>query len=1027
MTHKRLIPLILLFIQCAHGNYLVETDTQFYLRNKYLAIQISKQTGNIEAIVVDGKNILSQEAVVDLNIYSDEKDWEIVEIDHEDNFPRSARIYFKKVSAKTSLDYYFVIDTLAFKWEIGILSKFGTQQEVNVHFRLPVVKHMNHFFYPAKNAISPLTEIDKQTFTYRRDLFLPMFSALNINEDCGLSFITPIEIPKPELIFSIDRMNLLVSYNHLRAKKNKKVKTAVYIIPHRSDWREGLGFLLKKYPEYFYPAVEHTRLGEGWYYLGNPFIAEKRVRQIRNNKVQWIELHSYFPFYGLYTPIQKSWALIFDSDIISLDDWREGVGKKRNSYDNIQNSIQLWHKYDIQVYLYFQIFEAWYQYADRYFVDDIAYNKNGEPHSAWKYCNLMNPDPDTKWGRHIIEQAKSLLKEFPAIDGIFHDRMDYYKYDFAHDDGITMVDNRPTYMLGFAQEKMNKRILDLFHESDKAVWANGPTSVEVCNGLDGIMAEVNLRNLHRIQFLGLVRPIIYLPYDSLPADTEEKLKNALICGAFPSITYGGEGCQRLDEKYHPLFSLIRNREWILNSKPIEIPKDFESNIFKTSNDDYVAIVISPDKSQLMPHPFAFDIPVVIRVADAKEIECCYLLSGDWVGINSLDFKKTKNSISINLPYHLSASAIYLAKRSIYDLVRVSSSILIKGKNEKFIFKVGNPKSNSPPTLEIETAWFKQKKKVTSSHAEFETLVPKDIDGEVEIKINYQGKEYEFTSWVVDPISFMPIEDIFINRRQGQNIPFYFTNNSQELTTVNLKGEFVEGAGKVIIPKKIVLQPFESKIVDFLIVPKAEGIIEFTGLAGKKKIEKSFEVKTSLNLSEKDLFHDDFKNDMINWTVNRGDWAISNGVAQGTGSSHFAFIKNNDWRNYEFEATTRCRGSGNPAVDWLKSYIFFRVQDEKNFYRFGIHGDAGVIDLYRCVDGAWWKLAASLFEPERDRWYTLRIQLNGPQIVGYVDSKKILEIKDTTFATGGVGIGVLEDGMKCEYKHVVVKTHTPFSR
>jgi hypothetical protein len=105
---------------------------------------------------------------------------------------------------------------------------------------------------------------------------------------------------------------------------------------------------------------------------------------------------------------------------------------------------------------------------------------------------------------------------------------------------------------------------------------------------------------------------------------------------------------------------------------------------------------------------------------------------------------------------------------------------------------------------------------------------------------------------------------------------------------------------------------------------------------------------------------------------------------------------------------------------LKSYVFFRIKDDNNFYRFGIHGDAGVIDLYVCAKGKWIKLDTAPFKPEEGKWYTLRIHADGTKILGYVDGVKVVEVNDRTFLAGGIGIGVLEDEMECEYKDIIVK-------
>jgi len=64
----------------------------------------------------------------------------------------------------------------------------------------------------------------------------------------------------------------------------------------------------------------------------------------------------------------------------------------------------------------------------------------------------------------------------------------------------------------------------------------------------------------------------------------------------------------------------------------------------------------------------------------------------------------------------------------------------------------------------------------------------------------------------------------------------------------------------------------------------------------------------------------------------------------------------------------------------------------------------------------------LFIPEKNKWYALKIQVKGTKIAGYINGEIVIEVSDDTFSTGGIGIGVLEDDMRCEYKDVVVKEY-----
>lgn len=205
-----------------------------------------------------------------------------------------------------------------------------------------------------------------------------------------------------------------------------------------------------------------------------------------------------------------------------------------------------------------------------------------------------------------------------------------------------------------------------------------------------------------------------------------------------------------------------------------------------------------------------------------------------------------------------------------------------------------------------------------------------------------------------------------------------------------------------------------------IAAETDGLIEITVETSDGDSKRLIPVQAALPFSQDDLFHDDFMQRMDGWKISRGTWTVSQGTARASGQAHFAYVSGFHWQDYQYEVTLRCTGSSEQNVNWLKSYIFFRLQDEQNYYRFGIHGDAGVIDLYKCVDGRFTKLRASPLILKKDKWFTLRIEAKGAKLKGYINGRKILEADDDLFTSGGIGIGVLEDGMQCDYNSVVVK-------
>jgi hypothetical protein len=636
-----------------------ESTGEWRLANRSMKVSISKSEARIVAIEINGKQILSAPVDIELPLQISGEQQIVRNISMEDDSPRSIILRGTRELQDAVLNLQYTLDTLKLLVEVDILGKIPRETELRVDYCLPLLRNLQYVFFPNGDQPTPTKNIGKKQLVYRTDLAIPFCTSYNNKSDYGVTIFSPLEISKPWLAFITDNRNLIISYQRLRLSNQESIKTAITIVPHGGDWRPGLDEMLSEYPDYFQPVSEHTLEGEGWYYLADAFDTANKIEGLSNTRVAWVELHGHFPFYGLYMPEKSEWGIIFDSPDYSLSDWSKGSGRKMNSYARMKNTIDIYHRFGIQVYLYFQCFEAWYQYAQKYFERSIARDKYGDPMQGWKYTQLMNPDPSGAWGKHIEQQITEILKIYPDIDGIFYDRMDYWHYDFAHDDGITIVDNKPAYTLGFAQQKINESIFQMMHANNKGIWGNGPASIDVCKNLDGVMAERHTSNLLRLQYLAIARPIIFLAYDREPKETEDKLKNALLCGAFPSITYGNDQCQQLDQEYRPLFDLIKNRKWVLHENPIEVPKEFLSNVFQVPGGNYVAVIIDPKKSHLNPAKPTYNIPVIMRIPDAEEIKSVRLLSADWPGTQRLNFEKRDNALYLTIPKHLTTSVVYL--------------------------------------------------------------------------------------------------------------------------------------------------------------------------------------------------------------------------------------------------------------------------------------------------------------------------------------------------------------------------------
>ncbi|GAH74992.1 unnamed protein product, partial [marine sediment metagenome] len=232
-------------------------------------------------------------------------------------------------------------------------------------------------------------------------------------------------------------------------------------------------------------------------------------------------------------------------------------------------------------------------------------------------------------------------------------------------------------------------------------------------------------------------------------------------------------------------------------------------------------------------------------------------------------------------------------------------------------------SNNKALFKIITPWFSETKKAKQGRVKIETTIPENIIGETKISILYRGMEYLYSAWIVDPISIVPTEDIFIKDQDGDNIQFYVVNNTFQKVTLDLNGKFVSGMGIIKTPKKIILDAFETQLVNVFVNSPYNSEIIISLTDQNLSISRVYPVETGLSFSANDLFHDDFKQGMKTWTIQHGTWNTAKEVALAKGSKHLAVIVDNTWGDYIFEVTTRCLGSDSPKVNWLKSYIFFR--------------------------------------------------------------------------------------------------------
>jgi len=260
----------------------------------------------------------------------------------------------------------------------------------------------------------------------------------------------------------------------------------------------------------------------------------------------------------------------------------------------------------------------------------------------------------------------------------------YRCFDFAHDDGITMINNKPCYIFGFGMEKLAKEICNIVHQQRKAVWCNGPTSLEVMKHIDGFMAEgAHWSWLGSVQYLGLKKPLVALQQVRNSRDHERVLKHCLLTGAQPSVPWKLEGekglfgeskethklipdtriqIKCLFSAYTPLLNLLKKRVWVCEAHALTLSPGVKGNIFKVGN-NYVVTIVSMDKSIFDTNVFPERIEVLIRLSDASKIKKATLFSVNSQEKKEVTVELKEDQAKMMIPNHLTSSLILIEMSS----------------------------------------------------------------------------------------------------------------------------------------------------------------------------------------------------------------------------------------------------------------------------------------------------------------------------------------------------------------------------
>lgn len=154
-----------------------------------------------------------------------------------------------------------------------------------------------------------------------------------------------------------------------------------------------------------------------------------------------------------------------------------------------------------------------------------------------------------------------------------------------------------------------------------------------------------------------------------------------------------------------------------------------------------------------------------------------------------------------------------------------------------------------------------------------------------------------------------------------------------------------------------------------------------------------------------LFSDTFEDGAADgWTTNGGSWAVVTDGSRvyrqsSTSSTALAVAGTTSWGDQAVEARVKAL-----AFVGSSEYVAIaaRVQNSTNYYYLSLR-DANKVELNKVAAGSRQLLASKSFTVSTNTWYTLRLEVQGSTLRGFVNGVQQLSATDTQFAAGRAGV------------------------
>jgi len=515
-------------------------------------------------------------------------------------------------------------------WDVALRQSAGRKgnRQVKVVFFLPLIAGWD-VWAPAVHTPFTFDGMSSFEFMYNqgpyygdREIMVPILSHYSAKLDAGYTVCDYMDrnIPASKFQFANGRTHfnwsqyfsvpnwedypyLEMVHSYIGMRGARTCRTGIQVFLHGGDWRPGLGRVVERHREFFYPRIAAIWDRAGVFHCGGVQTADELERSTALG-MKYLEVHGHFPWYGDYFCREAAeWE-----SVGTLENRRLKRAADPNVQDvpklsraRIEKALAVFQAHGVSPHYYINFSDGYREEVEQRWPNSIARKEDGTPApSGWHFCHLMNPDPKGAFGRHILENAADAIARYPKLDGFFLDCFRHFELDFGADDGVTLANNRPAYNVSWGLGKLQEEVSKLLVKRNLDCFANKPRTAQTMRFVDGVLLEGQGDAEEAKWFwLCLAKPIFYM-WGALTKPQEEYLKRSVVLGGWPKLPDGNwrqndreyEFQKRLYGAYLPLCEHFRRRVVCFEPNPIQLSDGLYGQLYTRPDGAYVAGVMS---------------------------------------------------------------------------------------------------------------------------------------------------------------------------------------------------------------------------------------------------------------------------------------------------------------------------------------------------------------------------------------------------------------------------------------------------